>query len=163
MVGVGILYQEGYFRQYLSADGYQQEDYPINDYSTLPVTRVLDADGNILKIKVPMPNREMTAQIWRVQVGRIPLFLLDSNLPENIEEDRDLTDRLYGGDRRTRIRQEVLMGIGGMRALEAMALRAGGLPHERRPFRVSVDGAHPDPDARAGIRLLVGLADHQRG
>ncbi len=123
MVGVGILYQEGYFRQYLSADGYQQEDYPINDYSTLPVTRVLDADGNVLKIKVPMPNREMTAQIWRVQVGRIPLFLLDSNLPENIEEDRDLTDRLYGGDRRTRIRQEVLMGIGGMRALEAMNLR----------------------------------------
>ncbi len=123
MVGVGLLYQEGYFRQYLSADGYQQEDYPINDYSTLPVTRVLDADGNILKIKVPMPGREMTAQIWRVQVGRIPLFLLDSNLPENIEEDRDLTDRLYGGDRRTRIRQEILMGIGGMRALEAMDLR----------------------------------------
>ena len=123
LVGVGLLYQEGYFRQYLSADGYQQEDYPINDYSNLSVTHVLDKDGSILKIKVPMPGREMTAQIWRVQVGRIPLFLLDSNLPENVEEDRDLTDRLYGGDRRTRIRQEILMGIGGLRALEAMDLR----------------------------------------
>jgi starch phosphorylase len=123
MVGVGLLYQEGYFHQYLSADGFQQEDYPVNDYSNLPVERVLDRDGNLLKVKVPMPGREMTAQVWKVQVGRIQLFLLDSNLKENIEEDRDLTDRLYGGDRRTRIRQEILMGIGGNRALEAMDLR----------------------------------------
>ncbi len=120
LVGIGLLYQEGYFRQYLSADGYQQEEYPINDYSNLPVQRVLDKDGNPLKIKVPMPGRDMTTQVWQVKVGRISLFLLDSNLPENIEEDRDLTDRLYGGDRRTRIRQEILMGIGGIRALEAM-------------------------------------------
>lgn len=123
LVGVGLLYQEGYFHQYLSADGYQQESYPINDYSNLPVTRVLAEDGSPLKIQVPMPGRNMTAQVWRVQVGRIQLILLDSNLPENIEEDRDLTDRLYGGDRRTRIRQEILMGIGGLRALEAMGLR----------------------------------------
>ena len=123
LVGVGILYQEGYFRQYLSADGYQQEDYPINDYSTLPVRRVMDSSGNPLKIKVPMPGREMSAQVWIVQVGRVPLYLLDSNLPENIDEDRDLTDRLYGGDRRTRIRQEILLGIGGIRALEALQLR----------------------------------------
>jgi starch phosphorylase len=123
LVGVGLLYQEGYFHQYLSADGFQQEDYPINDYSNLPVRRVINGDGTPMKIKVPMPGREMTAQVWHVQVGRIQLYLLDSNLPENVEEDRDLTDRLYGGDRRTRIRQEILMGIGGMRALEAMNLR----------------------------------------
>lgn len=123
LVGVGLLYQEGYFQQYLSADGYQQEAYPINDFSNLPVRRVLDKNGQPLKISVPMPGRQMYAQIWKVQVGRIQLYLLDSNLTENIEEDRDLTDRLYGGDRRTRIRQEILMGIGGLRALDALGLR----------------------------------------
>ncbi len=122
LVGVGLLYQEGYFHQYLNADGFQQEDYPINDYNNLPVQFVQDKDGNPLKIKVPMPGRQMTAQVWRVQVGRISLYLLDSNLPENIDEDRDLTDRLYGGDRRTRIRQEILLGIGGLRALDALDL-----------------------------------------
>ncbi|MBN2471413.1 MAG: alpha-glucan family phosphorylase [Anaerolineae bacterium] len=123
LVGVGILYQEGYFQQYLGADGFQLEEYPTNDYSNLPVTRMTDSEGNPLKIKVPMPGREMTAQVWKLQAGRIQLFLLDSNLPENISEDRDLTDRLYGGDRRTRIRQEILIGIGGLRALEALNLR----------------------------------------
>ncbi|MBN1965711.1 MAG: alpha-glucan family phosphorylase, partial [Anaerolineae bacterium] len=122
MVGIGLLYQEGYFQQYLSGDGYQQERYPTNDYSNLPVTRVLDANGKPLKIQVPMPGRQMAAQIWEVPIGRIRLYLLDSNLPENIAEDRDLTDRLYGGDRRTRIRQEILIGIGGMRVLKAMNL-----------------------------------------
>lgn len=123
LVGVGLLYQEGYFQQYLGADGFQLEEYPTNDFSNLPVRRVLDANDKPLKITVPMPGREMTAQVWKIQVGRIELYLLDSNLPENIAEDRDLTDRLYGGDRRTRIRQEILMGIGGLRALEAMDLR----------------------------------------
>ena len=124
LVGVGLLYQEGYFRQYLNADGYQQESYPINDYANLPVTLERDANGNPLKISVPMPGRQLHAQVWRVQVGRVPLYLLDSNIPDNpLEEDRNLTDRLYGGDRRTRIRQEIVMGIGGIRALEALNLR----------------------------------------
>ncbi len=124
LVGVGLLYQEGYFHQYLNADGYQQESYPINDYANLPVTLQRDADGNPIKISVPMPGRELFAVIWKVQVGRVPLYLLDTNIPANTrQEDRDLTDRLYGGDRRTRIRQEILMGIGGIRALEALDLR----------------------------------------
>ncbi|MFW5709285.1 MAG: alpha-glucan family phosphorylase [Chloroflexota bacterium] len=124
MVGIGLLYQEGYFQQYLNADGYQQESYPLNDYPNLPVMLQRDADGNPLKISVPMPGNELYAQIWRVQVGRIPLFLLDSNVPENqYEEDRNLADRLYGGDRRTRIRQEILMGIGGIRALDLLGYR----------------------------------------
>ncbi|MFN8372831.1 MAG: alpha-glucan family phosphorylase [Anaerolineae bacterium] len=124
LVGVGLLYQEGYFQQYLNADGYQQENYPINDYANLPVTLQRDKDGNPIKISVPLPGRDLYAQIWKVQVGRVPLYLLDSNIPENrLEEDRNLTDRLYGGDRRTRIRQEVLMGIGGIRALDALGLR----------------------------------------
>ncbi|MCB9453371.1 MAG: alpha-glucan family phosphorylase [Anaerolineaceae bacterium] len=124
LVGVGLLYQEGYFHQYLNADGYQQESYPINDYSNLPVTLQRNKDGTPITISVPMPGRELYAYIWKVQVGRIPLFLLDSNTPMNTrEEDRNLTDRLYGGDRRTRIRQEILMGIGGIRALESLGLR----------------------------------------
>ena len=124
LVGVGLLYQEGYFQQYLNADGYQQELYPINDYSNLPVTLQRNPDGTPLKISVPMPGRELYAMIWKAQIGRVPLFLLDSNIPENPrEEDRNLTDRLYGGDRRTRIRQEILMGIGGIRLLDALKLR----------------------------------------
>lgn len=124
LIGVGMLYQEGYFRQYLNADGYQQELYPINDYANLPVTLQRDASGEPIKITVPLPGRQLKAVIWKVQVGRVSLFLLDSNIPDNeLEEDRNLTDRLYGGDRRTRIRQEILMGIGGIRALDALDLR----------------------------------------
>jgi glycogen phosphorylase len=124
LIGVGLLYQEGYFRQYLNADGYQQESYPINDYSNLPVTMQCDASGEPIKISVDLPGRKLYAVIWKVQVGRVPLYLLDSNIDDNaLEEDRNLTDRLYGGDRRTRIRQEILTGIGGIRALEALGLR----------------------------------------
>ena len=124
LVGVGMLYQEGYFHQYLNADGWQQESYPINDYSNLPVTLQRDANGEPIRISVPMPGRDLYAFIWKVQVGRVPLYLLDTNIADNTrEEDRNLTDRLYGGDRRTRIRQEILMGIGGIRALEALGMR----------------------------------------
>jgi starch phosphorylase len=123
LVGVGLLYQEGYFRQYLNADGYQQESYPINDYANLPVTLMRNDAGQPLKISVTLPGRELYAQIWRVQVGRVSLYLLDTNIADNPrEDDRNLTDRLYGGDRRTRIRQELLMGIGGIRALHALGL-----------------------------------------
>jgi glycogen phosphorylase len=119
LVGVGLLYQEGYFSQYLNADGYQQEAYPINDYANLPVIKLTDAKGEPMLVKVPLPGRTLYAQVWRVQVGRVPLLLLDTNIPQNsLAEDRDLTDRLYGGDRRQRIRQEILFGIGGIQALE---------------------------------------------
>ena len=125
LVGVGILYQEGYFQQYLNADGYQQESYPINDYVNLPVSLQTDSSGQPLKISVPMPGRELYAQIWKVQVGRVSLYLLDTNMEVNLLlEDRNLTDRLYGGDQRTRIRQEILMGIGGVRALRALGIEA---------------------------------------
>jgi starch phosphorylase len=124
LVGIGLMYQEGYFQQYLNADGYQQETYPINDLANLPTTLIRNGDGSPLKINVPLPGRLLYAQIWKVQVGRIPLFLLDTNIADNPRlDDRNITDRLYGGDRRKRIRQEVLMGIGGIRALEAMKLR----------------------------------------
>ena len=123
LIGVGLFYQEGYFQQYLNADGWQQESYPNNDPANLPIQLILDENGEPVKISAAMPNFTLYAQIWEVQVGRISLYLLDTNLPENPEEGRDLTDRLYGGDRRTRIRQEILMGIGGLRALEALGKR----------------------------------------
>ncbi|MCC7451180.1 MAG: alpha-glucan family phosphorylase [Anaerolineae bacterium] len=123
LVGVGVLYQEGYFSQYLNADGYQQEAYPINDYANQPVSRVMDKHNKPMLVSVPMPGRALYAQIWLVQVGRISLYLLDTNIPENkLDEDRNLTDRLYGGDRRQRIRQEFLLGIGGIQALQLLGL-----------------------------------------
>ncbi len=123
LIGVGLLYQEGYFHQYLNADGFQQESYPFNDFANLPLQLVRDDAGEPIKISVPLPGRELHAIVWRVQVGRIPLYLLDTNITENErDEDRNLTDRLYGGDRRTRIRQEILMGIGGIRMLEKLGI-----------------------------------------
>lgn len=125
LIGVGLLYQEGYFQQYLNADGWQQESYPLNDYVNLPVTLQTDEAGKPIKISAPLPGRELYAQIWKAQVGRVSLYLLDSNVEDNtLEEDRNLTDRLYGGDRRTRIRQEILLGIGGIRALRALGIQA---------------------------------------
>ncbi|MCY3864734.1 MAG: alpha-glucan family phosphorylase [Chloroflexi bacterium] len=125
LVGVGILYQEGYFQQYLNADGFQLESYPLNDYVNQPVKLQTDGAGKAIKISLPLPGRALYAQIWKVQVGRASIYLLDSNIEDNLlEEDRNLTDRLYGGDRRTRIRQEMLLGIGGVRLLRAMGIEA---------------------------------------
>ena len=122
LVGVGLLYQEGYFRQYLNADGWQQERYPQNDFYTLPIRLEKGADGKPVVISVDLPGRPLHAQVWRVQVGRIALFLLDTNIPANSQADQDITDQLYGGDREMRIKQEVLLGIGGYRALKALGL-----------------------------------------
>ena len=123
LVGIGLLYEEGYFHQYLNADGYQQQSYPINDYANLPVQQVRDADGKPLVIEVQIANYTAQVCVWKVQVGRVTLYLLDTNTPSNPEEIRNLTDRLYGGDKRTRIRQEILLGIGGIRLLEVLGIR----------------------------------------
>ncbi|MFN2290487.1 MAG: alpha-glucan family phosphorylase [Anaerolineae bacterium] len=123
LVGVGLLYQEGYFRQYLNEAGWQQEFREDNDFYNLPLTLQRDADGSPLTIRVRYPEAEVVAQIWRAQVGRVPLYLLDTNIAANARpEDRDITDELYGGDQQLRIRQEIMLGIGGYRALEALGL-----------------------------------------
>jgi glycogen phosphorylase len=123
LVGVGLLYQQGYFRQYINQAGWQQEEYPNNDFHNLPVSRALGSDGKPLVVRVPFPGHEVVAQVWRAQVGRVPLYLLDTNIDANSRpEDRDITDQLYGGDRETRIRQELMLGVGGYRALEALGL-----------------------------------------
>ena len=124
LVGVGLLYQQGYFRQYLNQSGWQQEAYVDNDFYTLPVVPARGANGRQVVVEVELAGRTVFAQVWIAQVGRISLYLLDTNTALNTRpEDRDLTDQLYGGDRETRIRQEIMLGIGGYRALEALGLQ----------------------------------------
>jgi len=122
LVGVGLLYRQGYFKQYLNGDGYQQESYPENDWYNMPVERKLDKNGEPIKITVDAGGRIVVAQIWEVKVGRSSLFLLDTNIEENAPDLRDITASLYGGDRETRIRQEIVLGIGGIRALRALGI-----------------------------------------
>ncbi|MDX2153764.1 MAG: alpha-glucan family phosphorylase [Bryobacteraceae bacterium] len=121
LVGVGLLYQKGYLQQHLNPDGWQQERYPINDFYTWPVKPVKDAAGNELKVMVRLPGGPLHIKVWFIDVGRVKLYLLDTNIAENESpEYRDITDQLYGGDIHTRIRQEIVLGIGGLRALKAM-------------------------------------------
>ncbi len=123
LVGVGLLYRQGYFHQRLSTDGWQLEEYPSLDFYQIPATAAKTQHGESVQLRLPMGTRDVTAQLWQVQVGRVTLFLLDSDLAENAPEDREITHRLYGGGNEMRIRQEVLLGIGGLRALEALGIR----------------------------------------
>ncbi|HTT62459.1 MAG TPA: alpha-glucan family phosphorylase [Bryobacteraceae bacterium] len=119
LVGVGLLYQQGYFRQYLSQAGWQQEEYANNDFHNLPLRQLTRPDGKPLTIEIQYPGRVVTACIWWAQAGRVPVYLLDTNLAANSPADREITGELYGGDNEMRIKQEILLGIGGYRALEA--------------------------------------------
>ncbi len=120
IVGVGLLYRHGYFRQTLSRDGWQQETYPVLDPDGLPISPLRDADGEVAKVTIGLPDQgTMTARVWVAQVGRVPLLLLDSDTEENSPEIRGVTDRLYGGTSEHRLRQEMLLGIGGVRAIRA--------------------------------------------
>ncbi|MCG8362570.1 MAG: alpha-glucan family phosphorylase [Pseudanabaenales cyanobacterium] len=123
LVAVGLLYQEGYFAQYLNADGWQQERYPINDFYNMPLHLERGPDGSELRITVDYPGRTVYARIWRVQVGTVPLYLLDTNIEPNNQYDQDICDRLYGGDIDMRIHQEIMLGIGGVRMLRALGLK----------------------------------------
>jgi len=122
LTGVGLLYRQGYFRQYLNIEGWQQEYYPENDFYNLPLRLERDSSGSPLEFDLDLTGRRVKVHIWRVQVGRIPLYLLDTNLEENAPEDREITTRLYGGDQDMRIRQEILLGIGGVRALRLLGV-----------------------------------------
>ncbi len=117
LVGVGLLYRNGYFHQYVSSDGWQQETYPELDPATQPVRRMFDEKtGEQLRVQVELAGRAVSAGIWKVEVGRVPLYLLDTNMPENDVKDREITRNLYGGDVETRIQQEIILGVGGVRA-----------------------------------------------
>lgn len=125
LVAVGLLYRYGYFRQRLRRDGWQEDHYVETNPSVLPIEQVLDEHGSPLTVEVLMRGRPVRAQAWRANVGRVPLYLLDTNIPENEETDRWVTGHLYGGDRETRIVQEMMLGIGGVRLLR----RLGVEPH----------------------------------
>ena len=122
IIGVGLLYQEGYFHQYLNQEGWQQETYPVNDFHTMPMIRIRDAEGNQMVVDIPFPGRTVWAYIWEVQVGRVPLYLLDTNHPDNSPADRRITGQLYGGDQEMRIQQEIVLGMGGVRMLRKLGL-----------------------------------------
>jgi starch phosphorylase len=122
LVGIGLMYRQGYFSQYLDQDGWQQEAYPQTDLYNLPVERIKNAAENDLKISIQGPDGTIHAIVWKIMVGRIPLYLLDTNISENSAASRKITSRLYAGDVKIRLAQEALLGIGGMQALAAMGI-----------------------------------------
>jgi len=122
LVGMGLLFNKGYFHQFLNDEGWQQEEYPDNEIFHMPLRRMKDHSGNQASITLAGPKGPIHAIIWKVQVGCVPLYLLDTNIPENPAEVRAITDRLYAGEPKQRLEQEVLLGIGGMRALEVLGI-----------------------------------------
>jgi starch phosphorylase len=127
LVGIGLFYGQGYFLQRLDEKGWQREEYLETDVNQLPMQPAIGANGLPVQVEIATRSGSIRAKVWRIKVGRCDLLLLDSNVQGNAPEDRDTTSRLYGGDARTRIRQELLLGIGGFRALKAMGIRPGVL------------------------------------
>ena len=146
LVGVGLCYKEGYFQQYLTTDGWQQERYELTDFFNQPMTLVTNFDNTPLEIEIDFPGRKVVIQVWKIQVGRVPLYLLDTNLHKNSEDDRKITKALYGGNIETRIQQEIILGIGGIRALHAMKIK---------PLVCHMNEGHSAFLALERIRLLV--------
>jgi starch phosphorylase len=124
-IGVGLLYRKGYFRQSIDADGHQEHNYPDYDLSRLPLGRVQDASGLPLTVTVELPGRNLTVAVWLAQVGRVPVLLLDTDTPTNADHDRPITNILYVRGREMRLHQELVLGIGGVRALRALGLTPG--------------------------------------
>ncbi len=123
LIGVGLLYRNGYFRQQIDRDGRQIALYPENDPAALPLEPVRTESGDLLTVELELPGRRAVARAWLVRVGRVRLYLMDTDMPENSEADRRITERLYVADRDCRIRQELLLGMGGVRLLEALRIR----------------------------------------
>ncbi len=121
LVGIGLLYRNGYFKQHLSIDGWQIEEYKVNHFYSMPMQLLTDENGNTLSIEISLPHSpRVFARIWKIQVGRVALYLLDTDFDKNSAEDRTITGELYGGDKEMRIKQEKLLGVGGMKVLELL-------------------------------------------
>jgi len=120
--GVGILYQQGYFQQYLNQDGWQQDFYQVNDFPNMQVQEVLDDDHQPMQVEIELPGRKLSLKIWKIEIGRVNLYLLDANVPMNSPDDRRLTAQLYGGDQEMRLQQEMILGIGGVRMLDKLGV-----------------------------------------
>ena len=168
IVGVGLFYRSGYFRQVLTPGGAQEEQFADLDPALLPLTPVLAADGAPLQIAIALPGAVLHARIWRVDVGRVPLLLLDADVPDNAPGERAVTDRLYGGDSEHRLRQEILLGMGGVKALAACGYEpdvfhmneghAGFLGIER--VRDLVDGGADPEHALQVVRSRTAFTTH---
>ena len=143
LVGVGLLYRKGYFRQTIDADGHQEHAYPDFDLNRLPVLRVLDRIGDPLYVPVELPGRAIQVAVWMLQVGRVPVLLLDTDHARNDEADRPITHILYVRGREMRLHQELVLGVGGVRALRALGHRPGGLAPQRGPLGVPARRAGP--------------------
>ena len=125
LIAVGLFYTQGYFRQHLDVDGYQHEEYQPTKVDLLPIEPAVGTDGQPIMVRVDTRSGTLFAKVWKLAVGRCSLYLLDSDVPENAPEDRPLTSRLYGGDTRTRIRQEIILGVGGVKAIRALGIVPG--------------------------------------
>ena len=125
LIAIGLFYDQGYFKQRLNEDGYQVEEYVDTKVENLPLKAALDAQGHELTVRIETRTGILQAKVWQMQVGRVRLYLLDCDVEGNSPEDRELTSRLYGGDERTRVRQELVLGVGGVRALTAMGITPG--------------------------------------
>ena len=158
LIGVGLLYQNGYFRQSVDADGFQQHIYPRYDFARLPVQPVQAPNGGALTVTVDLPGRVVQAQVWKAQVGRVPVLMLDTDIPANDPADRPITGILYVRGREMRLCQEIVLGVGGVRALRALGIHPSvwhmneghvaflGLERARRPRR----GRSPGTGASRG-------------
>src|SRR3954452_24155051 len=120
LIGIGFMYPQGYFHQHVSAEGWQEESYERLNWADTAIEKATAPDGTALITAVPVGERTVLVQVWRVRAGRVKLYLLDTDLAENAPWDRELSARLYGGDRETRIQQEIILGIGGVRTLKAL-------------------------------------------
>ena len=132
-VAVGLLYGQGYFTQTVDNDGEQHAEYSEHDPRDLPVEPTRDEAGQWLKVGVRIASRDVFARVWRAQVGRVPVFLLDTNCVENAPSDRDITHRLYGGDESMRIRQEIVLGVGEYGAAQTRAAAGTGISTKGMP------------------------------
>src|SRR4029079_3284510 len=122
LVGIGFMYPQGYFHQHVSAEGWQQETYERLNWPDVAIEQSVTPDGNPCIVAVPLGDRAVLTNVWKISLGRVRLYLLDTGLEENAPQDRDLSARLYGGDRETRLQQEIILGIGGVRALRALGI-----------------------------------------
>jgi glycogen phosphorylase len=145
-IGVGLLYRQGYFHQTIDGEGNQNASYSDSDFNDLPVSRVLDEEGREVRVQVELPGRNVQVRVWKAQAGHVTIYLLDTDLDSNSAADRDITHRLYGGDRVTRMEQEMVLGIGGVRALQAIG---------RKPTAWHVNEGHPAFMVLERVRMLV--------
>src|SRR5262244_169204 len=153
LIGVGLFYGQGYFRQRLDRNGWQQEEYLETDVNELPMELAIGTSGEPVVVQIETRKGPIRARVWRLKVGRCDLLLLDSNVTGNAPEDRDLTSRLYGGDGRVRIRQELLLGVGGFRALKALGITPGVLHLNEGHSAFSVLEAIRDRMYEEGLRF----------